>query len=93
MNGLIRFSLRNPRAITVLMLTVVITGAVVLGVIPGTKSLIPADILPVYRSPAVQVLTFYNGMPARSVARPWESRTAAWTISPRARGRSGRSAG
>ena len=38
MNGLIRFSLRNPRAITVLMLTVVITGAVVLGVIPGTKS-------------------------------------------------------
>jgi multidrug efflux pump subunit AcrB len=60
MNGLIRFSLDNPRAITVLMLTVVIVGAVAL-------ALIPADILPVYRSPAVQVLTFYNGMAATSV--------------------------
>src|ERR1044071_3165829 len=60
MNGLIRFSLRNPRAITVLMLTIVLAGVVSLGSIP-------ADILPVYRSPAVQVLTFYNGMAATSV--------------------------
>ena len=61
MNGLIRFSLDNPRAITVLMLTVVIISAV------AAATLIPADILPVYRSPAVQVLTFYNGMAATSV--------------------------
>ncbi|MBN9118838.1 MAG: efflux RND transporter permease subunit [Planctomycetes bacterium] len=60
MNGLIRFSLDNPRAVTVLTLTIVIAGAVALAVIP-------ADILPVYRSPAVQVLTFYNGMAATSV--------------------------
>jgi multidrug efflux pump subunit AcrB len=60
MNGLIRFSLGNPRAITVLMLTIVLVGVVALLVIP-------ADILPVYRSPAVQVLTFYNGMAATSV--------------------------
>ena len=60
MNGLIRFSLSNPRAVTVLVLTVLIGGAVCLAVIP-------ADILPVYRSPAVQVLTFYNGMAATSV--------------------------
>src|ERR1700679_403694 len=60
MNGLIHFSLRNPRAVTVLMLTVVLAGAVALAAIP-------ADILPVYRSPAVQVLTFYNGMAATSV--------------------------
>src|SRR3954466_190493 len=60
MNGLIRFSLRNPRAITVLMLTVLLLGAVSLVVIP-------ADILPTYRSPAVQVLTFYNGMAATSM--------------------------
>lgn len=60
MNGLIRFSLANPRAITVLMLTIVLVGIVAL-------TAIPADILPVYRSPAVQVLTFYNGMAATSV--------------------------
>jgi multidrug efflux pump subunit AcrB len=72
MNGLIRFSLRNPRAITVLMLTIVIGGAV-------TLSVIPADILPVYRSPAVQVLTFYNGMPASSVEADITSRMERWT--------------
>jgi multidrug efflux pump subunit AcrB len=60
MHGLIRFALRNPRAITVLTLTVVLAGAVAL-------TAIPADILPVYRSPAVQALTFYNGMAATSV--------------------------
>jgi multidrug efflux pump subunit AcrB len=60
MNGLIRFSLSNPRAVTVFVLTVLIGGALCVLVIP-------ADILPVYRSPAVQVLTFYNGMAATSV--------------------------
>src|SRR6478736_4936766 len=67
MYGLLRFSLGNPRAVTVLTLTVVIAGAVVLGLIPGTKSLIAADILPAYRTPAVQILTFYGGMSATSV--------------------------
>jgi multidrug efflux pump subunit AcrB len=67
MNGLIRFALGNPRAVTVLTLTVVIAGAVVLGLLPGTKALIASDILPTYRSPAVQVLTFYGGMAATSV--------------------------
>jgi multidrug efflux pump subunit AcrB len=67
MNGLIRFSLGNPRAITVLTLTVVLAGAVVVGTLPGAKPLIAADILPVYREPAVQILTFYNGMSATAV--------------------------
>jgi multidrug efflux pump subunit AcrB len=60
MNGLIRFSLGNPRAVTVLLLTIVLSGMLAL-------AMIPTDILPVYRSPAVQVLTFYNGMAATSV--------------------------
>src|SRR4051812_16698473 len=60
MNGLIRFSLGNPRAITVLALFIVIAGA-------SALILIPADILPTYRSPAVQVLTFYSGMAATSM--------------------------
>lgn len=67
MNGLIRFSLTNPRAVTVLMLAIVLAGAVSLATIP-------ADILPVYRSPAVQVLTFYNGMAATSVESAITSR-------------------
>src|SRR6185312_12988227 len=88
MNGLILFSLRNPRAITVLMLTIVMAGAVVLGAIPDfvteplgfkVKSLIPSDILPVYRSPAVQVLTFYNGMPATSIEADITNRMERWT--------------
>ena len=72
MNGLIRFSLRNPRAITVLMLTIVLGGAVAL-------SLIPADILPVYKSPAVQVLTFFGGMPAKGIEKDITNRMERWT--------------
>jgi multidrug efflux pump subunit AcrB len=60
MNGLIRFSLGNRRAVTVLMLTIIAVGALAL------KS-VPSDILPTYRSPAVQCLTFYGGMAATSV--------------------------
>ncbi len=67
MNGLIRFSLGNPRAITVLVLTIVLGGVAALAVIP-------ADILPVYRSPAVQVLTFYGGMSATNVEADITSR-------------------
>jgi multidrug efflux pump subunit AcrB len=72
MNGLIRFSLRNPRAITVMMLTIILAGVV--GVMET-----PRDILPVYRSPAVQVLTFYNGMPAASVEADITNRMERWT--------------
>jgi multidrug efflux pump subunit AcrB len=71
MNGLIRFSLGNPRAITVLMMTVALGGAVALATIP-------ADILPVYRSPAVQVLTFYSGMSATNVEADITSRLERW---------------
>src|SRR5437879_6138431 len=62
MNGLIRFSLRNPIAVTVLALT--------FGLLGGLSAFnIPVDILPVFRSPAVQVLTFYGGMPAASIEK------------------------
>ncbi|MFT3879002.1 MAG: efflux RND transporter permease subunit [Gemmatales bacterium] len=67
MDGLIRFSLANPRAITVMVLTIMLGGLVALAAIP-------ADILPVYRSPAVQVLTFYGGMSATNVEADITSR-------------------
>lgn len=72
MNGLIRFSLRNPIAITVTMLTLVILGTL-------SYRVIPIDILPVFRSPAVQVLTFYSGMPAVSVEKDITNRMERWT--------------
>src|SRR3954463_11487562 len=62
MNGLIKASLRNPIAVTVLSLA-----AVVLGVLSAYPS--PVDILPVFRSPAVQTLVFYGGMPAASIEK------------------------
>src|SRR3954452_8696815 len=62
MNGLIRASLRNPISVTVMVLTLV-----VLGTMAVVK--IPVDILPVFKSPAVQTLVFYSGMPAASIEK------------------------
>src|SRR6478609_3434770 len=71
MNGLIRASLRNPYAVTVFCLTLVMLGTV-------SIYMIPIDILPVFRSPAVQVLTFYSGMPAASVEKDITNRMERW---------------
>jgi multidrug efflux pump subunit AcrB len=62
MNGLIRASLRNPIAVTVMVLTLVVLGSLAV-------TQIPVDILPVFRSPAVQTLVFYSGMPAASIEK------------------------
>ena len=40
---------------------------------------IPIDILPVFKSPAVQVLTFYGGMPAASIEKDITNRMERWT--------------
>ena len=39
---------------------------------------IPVDILPAFKVPAVQVLTYFNGMPARSVERTITDRIERW---------------
>ena len=62
MNGLIRASLKNPIAVTVMSLAVVVLGTL-------AALSIPIDILPVFKSPAVQVLVFYGGMPAASIEK------------------------
>jgi multidrug efflux pump subunit AcrB len=71
MNGLIRASLRNPYAVTVMALTIMVLGSL-------SIMMIPVDILPVFRSPAVQVLTFYGGMPASSVEKDITNRMERW---------------
>ena len=40
---------------------------------------IPVDILPLFRTPAVQILTFYPGMPAEIVERDITNRLERWT--------------
>ena len=67
MNRMILSSLRNPIAVTVMSLAVSL-----LGVLAAMS--IPVDILPVFNSPAVQVLTFYGGMPAASIEKNLTSR-------------------
>ena len=72
MNRLIRASLENPFAVTVMALTMIVLGVL-------TVTMIPIDILPVFKSPAVQTLTFYNGMSANSIAHDITNRMERWT--------------
>src|SRR5437763_15075119 len=72
MNGLIRASLNNHYAVTVVVLTIAVLGGL-------TVTMIPIDILPTFKSPAVQVLTFYGGMPASEVEKDITSRMERWT--------------
>lgn len=74
MNGLIRFSLSNWHAVMVAVMTIIVLGGMTIGM-----DTIPVDILPVYRSPAVQVLTFNNGMPATDVEKDITNRMERWT--------------
>ena len=72
MQRLIVASLGNPHAVTVFMLTIVVLGGLCI-------TAIPVDILPVFKSPAVQGLTFYGGMPAGSMEKDITNRMERWT--------------
>src|SRR5580765_1579280 len=72
MNGLIRASLNNHYAVTVLVLTIIVVGILAVAAIL-------IDILPPFKSPAVQVLTFYTGMPAAEVENDITNRMERWT--------------
>jgi multidrug efflux pump subunit AcrB len=72
MNGLIRASLNNVYAVVVFALTILVLGTL-------TLTVVPIDILPVFKSPAVQVLTFYGGMPAKGMEKDITNRMERWT--------------
>jgi len=74
MNALIRFALNNLHAVIVLVLTMASLGGLVL-----YNDWVPTDILPVFKAPAVQVLTFYGGMPATNVENDITNRLERWT--------------
>ncbi|MEY2611422.1 MAG: putative efflux pump rane transporter TtgB [Planctomycetota bacterium] len=68
---LIRLSIRNPYMVASLMLMLTVLGALCL-------IRIPIDILPAFDAPAVQVLTYFPGMPAESVEKTITNRIERW---------------
>ena len=68
---LIKASLRNPYMVATLVFMIL-----VLGVLSITR--IPIDILPVFKAPAVQVITYYQGMPASSIEKTITNRIERW---------------
>src|SRR2546425_3732268 len=73
--GLVRLAMRNPHAVIVGAL-----GLAILGL--ATLSRIPVDILPIFKTPAVQILTFYPGMPAEVMEKDITTRLERWTGQP-----------
>ena len=67
LRGLIQGALARPCTVVVGALMIVVLGGLCI-------TAIPVDILPVNTSPAVQVLTFYGGMPAATVEKNITSR-------------------
>lgn len=72
--GVVGMALRHPHAVFVLIVAIAVLGYVV--VLTGRM---PSDILPTYNKAAVQVITFYPGMPAEIVEKDITSRIQRWT--------------
>lgn len=68
---LIKASLRNPYMALAFAMATALLGALAL-------LRIPVDILPAFKSPAVQVLTYYPGMPAAAIERTITNRLERW---------------
>ena len=69
---MVRSALKNPYLVIVGALLILLIGITVL-------ERIPADILPIFKTPAVQVLTLYPGMPTTTVERDITNRLERWT--------------
>src|SRR6516225_7989415 len=65
-------SLKNPFAVSVLAFMIMVVGLVAVWEMP-------IDILPVFKAPAVQVMTYYQGMPTGSVETTITNRIERWT--------------
>jgi CzcA family heavy metal efflux pump len=69
---MIRAALSNPYLVIVLVLAVLLVG--------GTVAVrMPTDILPIFKTPAVQILTLYPGMPTETMERDITNRLERWT--------------
>ena len=70
--NVVRHSLRNPYLVTVAALVITVLGSL-------SYWLLPADLLPTFRTAAIQILTLYPGMPPVVVERDIMSRLQRWT--------------
>ncbi len=68
---LVKAALKNPYAVTVVALMALVAGLV------SVRS-IPIDILPVFKSPGVLVMTYYSGMPPNVMERNITNRIERW---------------
>src|SRR2546425_7440060 len=69
---MVKASLKNPYAVAVLALAILVIGLTAI-------SRLPTDILPTFKTPAVQILTFYPGMPAEIMEKDITTRLERWT--------------
>ena len=69
---MISAALRNPYLVVVMAIAVVVVGIT-------SYQKIPADLLPIFKTPAVQIVTFYPGMPPEVMERDIMSRLERWT--------------
>jgi CzcA family heavy metal efflux pump len=69
---MVRRALENPYLVVVGILAILLLGLTVL-------FRLPADILPIFRTPAVQILTLYPGMPTTTMERDITNRLERWT--------------
>ncbi len=69
---MVKAALKNPHAVIVLALAILVIGLTAI-------SKLPTDILPTFKTPAVQIVTFYPGMPAEVMEKDITSRIERWT--------------
>jgi multidrug efflux pump subunit AcrB len=69
---MVNAALKNPHAVVVLALAILVIGLTAV-------SRLPTDILPTFETPAVQILTFYPGMPAEVMEKDITTRLERWT--------------
>src|SRR5436305_15265478 len=69
---MVKAALKNPHAVIVLALAILVIGLTAI-------SKLPTDILPTFKTPAVQIVTFYPGMPAEVMEKDITSRLERWT--------------
>ncbi len=69
---IVRTALKSPYAVAVMALLILVLGLVAV-------ANLPIDILPVFKAPAVQVMTYFAGMPTASVEKTITNRIERWT--------------
>jgi multidrug efflux pump subunit AcrB len=69
---MVKAALKNPYAVIVLALAILVIGLIAI-------AKLPTDILPTFKTPAVQIVTFYPGMPAEVMEKDIMTRLERWT--------------